>query len=230
MIKLLLRAPALRTAALGALALLVGSFSMTSVAGAAFVQDVDLGNISVRTETWNPSTDSVVLGLWFNRQNQPGISGFNVTRDGEVKWDDASARGSEYTVNYNFSLYHGGTLTMNGPGFQVGPFSAYQTLTLTGPDGKVVFHNPELASTWNQNRFPTLSQLQGGDYVLSISGKAPTLGTAYFYMSLNADGGSALPPSQPGDVPLPGALLLLGTALAGAGLYGRKKLGARKEA
>ncbi|MBE1237150.1 hypothetical protein IHV25_05750 [Phaeovibrio sulfidiphilus] len=211
----------MRAAALGVLGLFAAMLATPDSAEAAYVRDVDLGNISVKTDTWDPSVDKASSVLKFRYGENKRVEGSTWTAAGETVWTDPIARGENFTINYRFSLYDQASIKFYGGIVDDGRMWS-RDITLTGPDGTVLYSGPSL-------KLDTLSNLAGGNYVLSLSGShsAYTTDYYYYYLSLNAFGGNA---PEPGDVPLPGALLLFGSALAGAGVVARRRAAKAKMA
>ncbi|MBE1237152.1 hypothetical protein IHV25_05760 [Phaeovibrio sulfidiphilus] len=207
--------PAL-VAALGALALILTSLASPSSAWAAYVKDVDLGNISVKTDTWNPEENIVRISAHFNFDGAGGVRGSVLNSSGQSRWSDRTQTGSQFTMNYRFSLYDQASIALFGGNVIKGVTHEYN-VTLTGPEGDVVYSG---LST----KIPLLSGLKGGEYVLTFDGKVPSPKDMIFEFSMSTFGGT------PGDVPLPGALVLLGTAVAGAGVVARRRAARAKQA
>ncbi|MBE1236743.1 VPLPA-CTERM sorting domain-containing protein [Phaeovibrio sulfidiphilus] len=129
-----------------------------------------------------------------------------------------------FTNTYDFSLHKDSSLNLalnltGKDGTQTSFAGESLTVRLTGKNGfsfTETFGGVNWSHIWGN--------LKAGDYTLSISGqygldaKCTRDGFLQGYQ-----GSFSVGDATPGDVPLPGALILLGSALAGAGAWGRRK-------
>ncbi|MBE1236901.1 hypothetical protein IHV25_04475 [Phaeovibrio sulfidiphilus] len=138
-----------------------------------------------------------------------------------------SGSNQEFSDSYSFSLKTGATLSLT---LSLGAQSldvADKTLIvrLTRADGT---QDVRTAGTHNTS-LHVFSNLAAGDYTMSIAGAYGAEGKSLDLTGYRVSYDASMSFGEPvGDVPLPGALVLLGTALAGAGVTARRKAKAAK--
>ncbi|MBE1237802.1 hypothetical protein IHV25_09100 [Phaeovibrio sulfidiphilus] len=239
------QASAFNTLALRVAAILFTVMLVPSAANAAVVggTTINLGALK-GTGTVNEATQVGTFNSTFSAKlNFSGSEDLSIVSSARGAFGTPSGRGYgmgisagspsvAFTNNYTFSLERASNLSMNvfngyeavrrgllAPGFQ-GLYNNTFQVTLTGDNGFSQTRDVTAAS-WAA----VWSDLAAGNYTLSISGR-------YGYQRISSMSGMLLQgyggvfnisDAAPGDVPLPGALILLGTAITGAGVWGRRR-------
>ncbi|MBE1236742.1 VPLPA-CTERM sorting domain-containing protein [Phaeovibrio sulfidiphilus] len=226
------------------MAVLLVSVLFSPLTANAAVRDMhfDLGTISKEGTGghWKPSAGGKFTATYTSATivGTGPVAAFGTAR-GEKGYSEVKASlggvsfhkpSKSFTNTYAFSLHKDSSLNLD---LAVGKYAVETnhlgaatafvnnslTVTLTGKNGfteSLTVTGGKWSNLWGK--------LKAGDYVLSISGeygfeKAKVLGAFHQGYAGSFQVGDV----QPGDVPLPGALVLLGTALAGAGVWGRRK-------
>ncbi|MBE1237801.1 hypothetical protein IHV25_09095 [Phaeovibrio sulfidiphilus] len=234
------------------IALLFTAMLVPSAANAAYATgtNIDLGLLK-GTGTVNEATKVGTFRSAFTARLYGDVtddvrisskaSGTFGTPSSEVKGKPVTWMGpsAAFTNTYTFSLERSSNLSMNlfsgeeavrrgflSSGYE-GLLNNSLLITLTGDNGFSETRKVT-AATWSS----VWSDLAAGNYTLSIAGKyGYKLMPDYNGLLVQGYGGEFnISDAAPGDVPLPGALVLLGTALAGAGAYGRRAMVRRKTA
>ncbi|MBE1237696.1 VPLPA-CTERM sorting domain-containing protein [Phaeovibrio sulfidiphilus] len=229
-------------AGLGAVALYAATLmfpSHASAADAPWTNTFNMGTISATSSTfnkWDPKAGGSFGASFVFKNNEIGVlnasglgqAGYmNYTRKSPERYSYSNA--NLFQNNYTFALDKASSFALNiGLGIDTAVIAAFEgplAISLSSKTG-YTWNGTITGASWEK----IWGNLEAGDYTLSISGKygADGRGAESFIQGYSATflAGEA----QPGDVPLPAALVLLGTALAGAGVYGRRKATAARAA
>lgn len=206
--------------------------SQASAADAPWTNTFNLGTITTTSPTfkdWDPADGGSFGAAFVFKDNDTGVlnasgysqSGFlNYTRRSPEPYSYSNA--NLFQNNYTFSLDKASSLALNiglsVDSSAVAAFESALSISLTGKNG-YSWQGTIAGASWEK----IWGNLEAGDYTLSISGKYGANGRGAEGFIQGYDAVFAAGEAQPGDVPLPAALVLLGTALAGAGVYGRRK-------
>ncbi|MBE1237198.1 VPLPA-CTERM sorting domain-containing protein [Phaeovibrio sulfidiphilus] len=242
-----LRINAVRAAFVGVSVFLAAAFLQAQAAQAAISSlNVDLGVISKTTKTsdgvYDPKTGGTLFAKYASTatgktEGTTVLQAFTEGPKGRVKapkaeqglWDQDRKR--SFRNVYKFSLHETASLKLDltrlSPG--VNSWDNFMNVVLEDKNGNTIFSKNVGMVDWSH----TWSKLAAGEYSLVLRGN-------YGFMNASGDfdremlhGYNAkfsVDSPNPGDVPLPGALILLGTALAGAGVYGRRKVAGKSKA